>query len=89
MYFVARVEYVTKNRREDGKQDLARHQLIIWGIAWSGAPLTPVFMPFSFKVVRSQLGKHNPYYTPVSKDDENAEQENAGWTPLPDNKHGM
>ncbi|KAF9363021.1 programmed cell death protein, partial [Mortierella sp. NVP85] len=59
------------------------------GITWSGAPLTPVFMPFSFKVVRSQLGKHNPYYTPVSKDDENAEQENAGWTPLPDNKRGL
>ncbi|KAI8346048.1 programmed cell death protein 2 [Mortierella sp. GBAus27b] len=40
-----------------------------------------------FKVVRSQLGKYNPYYTPVSKDDENAEKENAGWKPFPINKH--
>ncbi|KAF9433215.1 Programmed cell death protein 2 [Entomortierella beljakovae] len=42
-----------------------------------------------FKVVRSQLGQYNPYYTPVSKDDEDAEEENAGWEPLPISKHGM
>ncbi|KAF9110277.1 Programmed cell death protein 2 [Mortierella sp. AM989] len=41
----------------------------------------------SFKVVRSQLGQYNPYYTPVSKDDEDAEEENEGWEPLPNNKH--
>ncbi|KAG0303547.1 Programmed cell death protein 2, partial [Dissophora globulifera] len=41
----------------------------------------------SFKVVRSQLGQYNPYYSPVSKDDENAEEENEGWEPLPTSKH--
>ncbi|KAI1296195.1 Programmed cell death protein 2 [Mortierella claussenii] len=40
-----------------------------------------------FKVVRSQLGQYNPYYTPVAKDDEDADEENAGWEPFPDSKH--
>ncbi|KAG0198655.1 Programmed cell death protein 2 [Mortierella sp. GBA30] len=40
-----------------------------------------------FKVVRSQLGQYNPYYTPVSKDDEDAAVENEGWEPLPSNRH--
>ncbi|KAF9355028.1 programmed cell death protein [Mortierella sp. AD094] len=40
-----------------------------------------------FKVVRSQLGQYNPYYTPVSKEDEDAEEENEGWEPFPTNKH--
>ncbi|KAF9091006.1 Programmed cell death protein 2 [Mortierella sp. GBA35] len=40
-----------------------------------------------FKVVRSQLGQYNPYYTPVSKDDENAAEENEGWEPLASSKH--
>ncbi|KAF9568881.1 Programmed cell death protein 2 [Mortierella alpina] len=40
-----------------------------------------------FKVVRSQLGQYNPYYTPVSKDDEDAAEENEGWEPLPSSKH--
>ncbi|KAF9913877.1 Programmed cell death protein 2, partial [Lobosporangium transversale] len=40
-----------------------------------------------FKAVRSQLGQYNPYYTPVSNDHEDAEEENAGWEPLPLNKH--
>ncbi|KAF9182198.1 Programmed cell death protein 2 [Haplosporangium sp. Z 767] len=40
-----------------------------------------------FKVARSQLGQYNPYYTPVAKDDENAEEENEGWEPLPLSKH--
>ncbi|KAF9926898.1 Programmed cell death protein 2 [Linnemannia zychae] len=35
-----------------------------------------------FKVVRSQLGQYNPYYTPVSKDDEDAAEENEGWEPM-------
>jgi hypothetical protein len=42
----------------------------------------------SFKVVRSQLGQYNPYYTPVSKDDDDAEEENEGWEPLETSKHG-
>ncbi|KAG0268563.1 Programmed cell death protein 2 [Linnemannia exigua] len=40
-----------------------------------------------FKVVRSQLGQYNPYYTPVSKDEEDAAEENEGWEPLDNNKH--
>ncbi|KAF9209119.1 Programmed cell death protein 2 [Haplosporangium sp. Z 27] len=40
-----------------------------------------------FKVVRSQLGQYNPYYTPVSNDDEDAAEENEGWEPLSINKH--
>jgi hypothetical protein len=42
----------------------------------------------SFKVVRSQLGQYNPYYTPVSKDEEDAAEENEGWEPLDNRKHG-
>ncbi|KAF9151268.1 Programmed cell death protein 2 [Linnemannia schmuckeri] len=40
-----------------------------------------------FKVVRSQLGQYNPYYTPVSKDDDDAAEENEGWEPLETSKH--
>ncbi|KAF9315703.1 Programmed cell death protein 2, partial [Podila minutissima] len=40
-----------------------------------------------FKVVRSQLGQYNPYYTPVAEDHEDAAKENAGFTPLEDSKH--
>ncbi|KAG0352481.1 Programmed cell death protein 2, partial [Gamsiella multidivaricata] len=40
-----------------------------------------------FKVVRSQLGQYNPYYTPVAHDDENAAEENAGWEPFPSSRH--
>ncbi|KAG0023606.1 Programmed cell death protein 2 [Podila clonocystis] len=40
-----------------------------------------------FKVVRSQLGQYNPYYTPVAEDHEDAAEENAGFTPLEDSKN--
>ncbi|KAG0014001.1 Programmed cell death protein 2 [Entomortierella chlamydospora] len=40
-----------------------------------------------FKVVRSQLGQYNPYYTPVSEDGEDAAEENEGWEPFPSDKH--
>ncbi|KAF9963250.1 Programmed cell death protein 2 [Modicella reniformis] len=44
-------------------------------------------MTFLLQAVRSQLGQHTPYYTPVSKDDENAEKENEGWQPFPSSRH--
>ncbi|KAG0344652.1 Programmed cell death protein 2 [Podila humilis] len=40
-----------------------------------------------FKVVRSQMGQYNPYYTPVADDHQDAHEENSGFVPFEDSNH--